>query len=997
LDDKELSHYGTPRHSGRYPWGSGEDPEQRNKSFLGQVEELKKKGLSEKEIAEGLGMNTSQLRAKKSLAKAEQRKADYAQAIKWKEKGMSNVEIGQRLGGLNESSVRALLNPAIKERSELANVTANMIKDNVAKKEYVDVGIGVERHLNVSRTKLKTALSQLEEEGYLLSYVPVEQLGTGKKTSMMIISKPKNEDAVNAIKLGLNTSIKKLRDDGYSDEEISKKIGKDVSSIDKIMKEAYADVYANKDKIKTITDYSEDGGRSYLGLEPIRSVDSKRIQVRHHEEGGSDKDGLIELRKGVDDISLGNARYAQVRIGVDGTHYMKGMAVYSNDMPKGVDIIYNTNKKLGAPKDKVFKVMTADLNDPKAKSILSLDISKDEKDNLLKKGVSDGSIKPDPDNPFGASVKQKHYVTDKGAKTPGSTEMLNLKTSGKSYEEISKIMKVPESLVRDSIKIKSVNIVNEEGEWRDKWSKSLSSQMLSKQTPALAKRQLDISYNIKKEEFDEIMSLTNPAVKKRLLESFADDCDSSAVHLKAAALPRAGWHALIPFPNMKETEVYAPNFRDGEKIVLIRYPHGGIFEIPELTVNNKHKLAKEVLKDAKDAIGIHPKVAEKLSGADFDGDSVLAIPNNNRDIKYSASLQGLKDFDPKTRYPAYEGMPKMDARTKGIKMGDVSNLITDMTIRGANNDELARAVRHSMVVIDAEKHNLNYKQSYIDNGIADLKKKYQGSAIAGASTLISRASSEQRVGVRKEHIDPKTGKKVYEYTGETYNKITKRKDGTIKETPTLRTIKSTKMAEKDDAFKLSSGTPIETIYATHANKLKALANQSRKEYINTPPILQNKEAKEKYAYEIGVLNSKLNVALKNAPLERQALVLANSVVAAKKASNPNMEPDQIKKLKGQALQEARNRTGAHKQRIEITDREWEAIQAGAISNNKLSQILNNTDLDKIKQLATPRTTITVTPAKKQKAELMLANGHTQAEVADALGVSTATLAKMFNN
>lgn len=729
--------------------------------------------------------------------------------------------------------------------------------------------------------------------------------------------------------------------------------------------------------------------------------------VRHDEEGGTDKDGLIEIRKGVSDISLGNARYAQVRIGVDGTHYMKGMAVYSDDIPPGFDVIYNTNKKVGASKDKVFKVMSPDMNDPKAKSILELNVSKDEKESLLKKGVADGSIKPDPDNPFGATVRQRYYVTNKGAKIEGATEMLNMKTSGKSYEEIAKIMKVPESKVRDAISVKAINIVNEEGEWRDKWSKSLSSQMLSKQTPALAQRQLDISYNIKKDEYDEIMSLTNPAVKKRLLDSFADDADSAAVHLKAAALPRAGWHALVPFPNMKETEVYAPNFRDGEKVVLIRYPHGGIFEIPELTVNNRHKTAKEVLDRAKDAIGIHPKVAEKLSGADFDGDSVMVIPNNSRDIKHAPSLKGLKDFDPKALYKLPDDAPKMSPRTKGIQMGLVSNLITDMTIKGATDEELARAVKHSMVVIDAEKHHLDYKRSYIENGIAALNKRYQGKPGGGAVTLISKASSEQRVNLRKEKTninnmteqekkDYLSGKKVWEYTGETYTKRTTRKDGTVKETQVFKTMSSTKMAEVDDAFKLSSGTRMESVYATHANKLKALANESRKQSIHIKPLQMNAEAKEAYAKEVTALNAKLNIALKNAPLERQALVLANSIVAAKKAAKPNMENDEIKKIKGQALTEARLRTGAKKQRIEITDREWEAIQAGAISNNKLSQILNNTDIDRIKQLATPRTSIVVTPAKKKKAELMLANGHTQAEVADALGVSLSTLAKMFD-
>jgi hypothetical protein len=556
--------------------------------------------------------------------------------------------------------------------------------------------------------------------------------------------------------------------------------------------------------------------------------------------------------------------------------------------------------------------------------------------------------------------------------------------------------------------------------------------MLSKQTPALAKKQLDIAYNIKKEEFDEIMSLTNPTIRKKLLESFGDDCDSAAVHLKAAALPRTGWHALIPFPNMKETEVYAPNFRNGEKVVLNRYPHAGIFEIPELTVNNKHQQAKETLGQAKDAIGIHPKVAEKLSGADFDGDAVLAIPNNNKEIKHREALKALKDFDPKESYAGYTGMITIDGgvfnketnevdftnrkkntRAKGMKMGDISNLITDMTIRGgANNfDEIARAVKHSMVVIDSEKHHLDYKRSYVENGIAALKKKYQGGENRGASTLISKASAESRPlhrepgkkvfdpvkgKTKRVYIDPETGKKLYEYTGETYTKITKRKDGSTKVTEVPRTVKSTKMAEEEDARKLSSGTPMEDIYAAHANRLKSLANEARKAYINTPPLQYDPAAKIAYAPEVASLKAHLNIALKNAPLERHAQLIANSIVSAKREANPDMDASDIKKIRGQALLEARTRIGASKQRIPISDKEWEAIQSGAISNNTLMDILNNTDIDRVKQLATPRTAITITPSKKAKAELMLSTGkYTQAEVADALGVSTATLARMF--
>ena len=75
-------------------------------------------------------------------------------------------------------------------------------------------------------------------------------------------------------------------------------------------------------------------------------------------------------------------------------------------------------------------------------------------------------------------------------------------------------------------------------------------------------------------------------------------------------------------------------------------------------------------------------------------------------------------------------------------MGRISNLITDMTLKDATEDELARAVRYSNTVIDAEKHHLDYKKSYSDNNIAELKEKYQGRYTKtgkyseGASTLI---------------------------------------------------------------------------------------------------------------------------------------------------------------------------------------------------------------------------------------------------------------------
>ena len=122
-------------------------------------------------------------------------------------------------------------------------------------------------------------------------------------------------------------------------------------------------------------------------------------------------------------------------------------------------------------------------------------------------------------------------------------------------------------------------------------------------------------------------------------------------------------------------------------------------------------------------------------------------------------------------------------------MGKVSNLITDMTIMGAPNDEIARAVKHSMVVIDAEKHKLDYKASAINNGIPALYKKYQGNAGGSAATLISRATSDKKVPVREARkpqdggpIDPKTGKLV------TYPKTYVDRDGVVR-SPMTRVAK----------------------------------------------------------------------------------------------------------------------------------------------------------------------------------------------------------------
>ena len=660
-------------------------------------------------------------------------------------------------------------------------------------------------------------------------------------------------------------------------------------------------------------------------------MSSDRLKIRYAEDGGVNKDGVIEIRRGVEDLSLGDSHYAQVRIMVDGTHYLKGMAVYSDNLPDGVDVLFNTNKKTGTPMTDVLK-----------------------------------KVKDDPDNPFGSLIKER---------------------GGQSYYDD------PNGKYTDPVtgKKQSLSLINkraEEGDWGE-WSDHLPSQFLSKQSMTLIKKQLGLTAADKQAEFDEICSLTNPTVKKALLKSFSDDCDAAAVHLQAAALPRQKYQVILPLTSIKDGEVYAPNYKDGETVALIRYPHGGTFEIPILTVNNKQLEGRKVLGNTPaDAIGINSKVAERLSGADFDGDTVMKITS-------TPALKGLEGFDPKLEYGGKKEGTFKPMKNTQTEMGKISNLITDMTLKGATQDELARAVRHSMVVIDAEKHKLDYKQSEIDNGIASLKKKYQGTMDAdgryheGAATLISRAKSETSVLKRKG--SPKInddGSLSYKEVIEEYTD----KDGKIK----VRTQKSTKMAETRDARTLSSGTPQEEAYADYANKMKSLANQARKEMVNTGKIAYSASAKAAYEPEVTSLMAKLNVALKNAPRERQAQVIANATVAAKKKDNPDMTSSEIKKANQQALSSARASVGAKRNSIEITDREWEAIQAGAISENKLTQILNNTNIDTLRQMATPRATTSLSTAKVNRISAMSNSGYSTSEIADALGVSTSTVSKYLN-
>ena len=892
-EQDHLKHYGTPRHSGRYPWGSGGNDSgssTRNRSFLDAVDMMRSQGLSETEIARGMDITTTQLRARKTIATTQQRQEKINQAQKLKDKGWSNSAISRQMG-INESSVRSLLAPGVKDKANVLHETSSMLKKAVDEKSWVDVGRGVEANIGISKDKLNAAVALLKEEGYEVHTLKIEQAGTGQLTTYKILAKP-------------GTTQK--------------------------------DAWAHRSEIQQTTDFSDDGGRTYYGLQPPLSVSSKRIAIKYAEDGGTAADGVIYVRPDVKDVSIGASHYSQVRIAVDGTHYLKGMAVYKDDLPDGIDLMFNTNKKNTGNKKDAMKAMETDIH---------------------------GNV--DKVNPFGAQIKRQIIEKD----SSGADRVTS-----------------------------AMNIINEEGNW-DTWSKNLSSQVLSKQNPALAKQQLNMTYERRLNEYKSINELTNPAVRKKLLETFADTTDSAAVHLKAAALPSQATKVLLPVSSMKPTEVFAPTYENGTRVALIRFPHAGTFEIPELTVNNKNQEARKLIgSQPKDAIAIHHSVAEHLSGADFDGDHVLVIPNTNRAIKTTPALEGLKGFDPQHyKIPKDSPVPLITSTRKQHEMGNITNLIADMSIRGANPDELARAVRHSMVVIDSEKHGLDFRASAQDNGIAALKAKYQGiptgskrPSQAGASTLITRAGSAKRVPQRVARsasqggpIDKVTGKKVFVETGRTYvNKAGQ----TV---PKMMEVK--KLALTDDAFTLSSGTRIEGIYAEHSNKLKALANTARKEASETKPTKYSPSAKATYANEVATLDAKLNLALKNAPLERQAQVIAETRVSQQRQANPGMDDETLRKIKYQALSSARVRTGSDKHKIEPTQSEWDAIQAGAISNHKLTNILKNSDIEAIKKLATPKTELLMNSSKKMRAQSMLNSGYTQAEVAKQLGVSLTTL------
>lgn len=300
-------------------------------------------------------------------------------------------------------------------------------------------------------------------------------------------------------------------------------------------------------------------------------------------------------------------------------------------------------------------------------------------------------------------------------------------------------------------------------------------------------------------------------------------------------------------------------------------------------------------------------------------------------------------------------------------------------------------------------NKLDYKRSERENGIPELKQKWQirvdeegATHYGGASTLLSRRKQTVRVPERRGSIrvDKETGEYIYKESGRTFIDPKTGKERKAEDTVSL-------ISETKDARTLSSGTIQENLYADFSNKLKAMANQARKEAANMKGIQRNPEAAKTYAPEVASLKEKYNNMIANKPKERKAMLIANANIKAKiqeQGLDPTIDKKEIKKISSVEMQRARDSVGAsgRKSKITFTDREWEAVQAGAISDNMLTKFLNSSDSDEIVKRAMPKNVTVMTSAKMSKANAMLRSGYSYAEIAKACGVPESTVYSALN-
>lgn len=998
-----LLHYGTKFHSGRYPYGSGLVPYQHDGDFMHYVKRMTELGVSKKDIAELNGMTVRELNAQYSLSSNKFRKLKNEAIFSRLSDGKTPKEIFDEIGEQYDIKSVASINTVIANRDKVrvdkARATADIIEkafDDGAK--YIDIGSGVERTLGLnSKEKLASAVELVKAEiGAKDKTLQIQQVTNAKqKTTTKILVNPKYAN-----------------DNGFINYE-------EITNL--------ASTYNTSDAGKS---YQQ--ANFYPG-----SLDSKRLAIRYGDQGGVEKDGLIEIRPGCKDLSLGGKNYSQVRILVDGTHYLKGMAVYSNDIPAGKDIVFNTNKSSDKPLEKVLK-----------------------------------PIKDDPDQPFGANILpiaeggQYYYTDDNGKQQKGL-----------------------------------INKREDEGGWNE-WKNKIASQMLSKQSISIINQHLEESKKNARDEYEEISKITNPTIKKQYLEDYASDLENTCKHLSASGFAGQRYQVILPMPSLKNDEVYAPNFKDGTKVALVRYPHAGIFEIPILTVNNKNKEGIEMIgTNPMDGIGINSHTAKQLSGADFDGDTAMVIPlNDNQKVINKNPLKELENFDP-GKYEAdrveevkdgnetikygYIGDYKfkiMSEADKQKQMGIISNLITDMTIKGASDDEIARATKASMVCIDAVKHAYDYKQALIDNKIQDLKDKYQDGG--GASSIISLSKSPDKTILERtegayvnpktgEHaypivtdklddkgrkivkyysdetgkevdrkdfkfmtIDPTTGMRLYTYTNDHHDSYTYRANGhtytstvfydkttntpyymnkvdnkrhEVEQKDKIKTVynKNGDVAKMTEVFEqtvglnskelnkdkvmspydLASNNIKEQAYANYASYLQTLILKARKEMFTIEEDKVNVDMRKAYQAEYDSLQAKIQEAEKNQPFEREAQRLALVKVNAILKTNNNMNNDDIKKLRQKTLTRMRIATGAGRVQFDITDNEWKAMQSGAISKDMIAKIMRYGDSNKIRELAMPKTRRELSDKQADRIKDMASKGYTNNQIAQTLGIS----------
>lgn len=917
----ELSHVGTPHegstpHSGRYEYGSGGNPYQHASNFKTQYARYKADGMSDNEIKKLMNLTENQFRAKKALERSYDIAYKWWETKKLKESGMSNTAIAKKLG-VTEGNVRSILKKQEATRKDSLISTCNVLKDMVEKKNIIDVSRGTEKTngLNqISNDKLNKALEALKDEGYFVDTIDIHQVQDYKKvTHTKVLAKPEYD---------------------------------------------YNYIREHSEEIQPFEDYDTiDNGDSWYAMRFPTSVNRKRIYVRYAEDGGADKDGTIELRRGVPDLDLVGKQYAQVRIAVDGNQYMKGMAYISDHIPEGYDIVYNSNKKRGSSDADVFKPF---------------------------KTNTDGTI--DKDNPFGAVLH----------KEVGQRDYIDPKTGEK--------------------KLSPINIVKPEGEWTT-YRKDLPSQFLSKQDVSLIKAQINLAMESRKNEYEDIKKIENPAIRQKLLEDFGDNCDKAAYELRGQALPRQSTKVILPVPSLKDNEIYAPQYKDGEEVALVRFPTSGLFEIPKLKVNNRNKEGIDVVTPSSvDAVGINPTVATQLSGADFDGDTVMVLPTKGHKILNRDPYDELLKFDTKSYKAVLDKDGNATCRlmltdsARDKHMGVISNLITDMTLYGgASDDELIRATKYSMIVVDAKKHKLDYEQAKKDLRIAELHKKYQGKSNGGARTLISRAKGELHVPEFEDYkINPNTGERTKQYTRKTrYDK----KKGKYVD----RTTEITKMSSVKDALDIASDKKYnkdtgkwekipgimpnekEVIYASYANGLKTLGNESRKlSLVASKEIVQNKDMAALYSKEVASIKDKLDEQATYAPRERMAQRQASYVVRAKiedlnGGDWSEVESEDLKKIKNQALAAQRARYDSKRPNLTLTDKEWEAVNKGACNKSTVQRLMRNIDPDYLREKTMPQSKDKIPPSKISRAKNMLQRGYTLKEISEALNISMSSI------